>query len=584
VQDGDGNDDDNAHLFDDGFDDDSDNVDRGAGKPVCGAMRSRITATVIGAAILIGGYAATQGGGGAEAQANVFAVASGGSPNCLRSSTLKTYAQAIEVNAVCGPGVRTSNGSINGTGFGNSCHAATAGDRVGVKNGTYTPPGGGFLLDGNLDCSDGVALDYNPNWEEQGLASQESRLANWVTFVSADSTPAIRFQLGAFVIPWGNYHMIWENIDINTGVKFNYGGESAGQQAKNIIFRGSSVDNLMTVYGIQIIGSKNILLQNINNGPSLQCAKNDANVPTAWRCNPSGPWFESQYADWGVATGSCNPESPGLDVECGGWWAYGGTEWAELFIHDGGSFDYENIRLENFFNHDQQSIQDSSCCAHPGCLMHIGGDNGIITAHNTVLDHYVCERAAGASIQFSDSGVTVQNSVFGCQVQSLENSGGDWDGTCVANAFGMGSKIASGGTGFDNVLIRYNYFGPTVGLLIQNDGVTFANSFSNVRIVGNLFGGQLTCGVSGVTYDSNSFVSGLSACGTNSQSLAAGDPVVQSSYGTPDDLYVLEGPTMDPSLDGSPSVQTVNPTGDLNLDHDFEGDARSNPTHVGPDH
>jgi hypothetical protein len=66
--------------------------------------------------------------------------------------------------------------------------------------------------------------------------------------------------------------------------------------------------------------------------------------------------------------------------------------------------------------------------------------------------------------------------------------------------------------------------------------------------------------------------------------LAAGDPIVQSSYGTGDDLYVLEGPTMDPSLDGSPSVQTVNPTGDLSLDHDFEGDARSNPTHVGPDH
>jgi hypothetical protein len=539
------------------------------------------------AGVLIGGgtYVVGDGGGGPAVTANVFAVASGGSPNCTRSSSEVEYDDAVSAGAVCGPGVRTSNGSINGTGFGNSCHAATAGDEVGVKNGTYAQnPANGYIVDGNLDCTDGTGLDYNPNWEEQGLASQESRLADWVTFIPSDDDVDINFTVGSMTIPQGNYHMIWEMIPVNTGVRFNSGGESPGQQAKNIIFRGTSSSNRMRLYGLQITGSKNILLKHINNGPSNQCAKNDATfVPVVWRCNPSGPWFESQYANVGTATSSCNVPTDNVS-DCGGYWANGGSEWAETYIHDGGAGGYENIRLEDYINHDQQSIQDSTEDAHPGCLMHFGGGSVISTAHNAVLDHYVCERAAGASIQFADHGWTIQNSVFGCQVQSLENTGGDWDGSCVGSAFGMGSKISSGGTGIQNVLLRYNYFGASTGLLIQNDGVTFANSFTNVRVVGNVFGGSLTCGVTGVTYDSNTFVNGVSTCGTNSQSLAAGDPIVQSSYGTSDDLYVLDGATMDPSLDGSPSVQTVNPTGDLSLDHDFNGDTRSNPTHVGADH
>jgi hypothetical protein len=513
------------------------------------------------AGVLIGGgtYVVGDGGGGGDpVTANLFLVASGGSPSCVRSSSLVEYDDAVSANAVCGPG----NGNVGfvATPFDNGCDAAVGGDIIGVRNGAYVQTAAnGMLMEAGEDCSNGTGADYNPNWEEQGVS--EGSLANWVTFTPAEDPQAITFTVGSFTLANGNYHMIWDDIDVNTGIRFNYGGESAGQQARNIIIRGNSASDRATLYGVQIIGSKNILLQHINNGPSLQCAKNDANVPVAWRCDPDGPWFESQYANAGTANGSCNPESPGNDVNCGGWWANGGSEWAELYIHDGGAGGYTNIRLEDFINHDQQSIQDSTCCAHPGCLMHFGGDNVVQTAHNTVLDHYVCERPAGASIQFSDSGVTVQNSVFGCQVQSLENSGGDWDGTCVANAFGMGSKVASGGTGFDNVLIRYSYFGASTGLLIQNDGVTFANSFNNVRIVGNLFGGSLTCGVTGVTYDSNTFVNGVSTCGTNSQSLAAGDPIVQSSYGTSDDLYVLDGATMDPSLDGSPSVQTVNPTG-----------------------
>jgi hypothetical protein len=544
----------------------------------------RVLATTV---VIVGGITGavlTGGGSGGEAvSANLYAVATSGNPNCTRSSTLITYQQAVDAGggAICGPGVRTSNGSIDGTAWGNSCHAATGGDKVAVKNGNYAQtPSNGFLLDGNLDCSDGAGADYNPNWEEQG--GSQGSLANWVTFVPGDAAPAITFNVGSFTIPRGNYHMIWEGIDVNTGIRFNYGGESAGQQAKNIIIRGKSSTDLATLYGVQITGSKNILLKDINNGPSNQCAKNDAFVPVAWRCNPSGPWFESQYANAGTANASCNPESPGNDVNCGGWWANGGSEWAELYIHDGGAGGYENIRLENFINHDQQSIQDSTCCAHPGGLMHFGGGNVISTAHNAVLDHYVLERPAGASVQFSDNGWTVQNSVFGCQVQSLENTGGVWDGACAGKAFGFGVKLGSGAS---NVLIRYNYFGASgafEGLTI-NTGDPFINNFSNVRIVGNVFADAVTCSVTGVTYDSNTFVNGVSTCGTNATSLGAGDPVVNSSYDTADNLYKLEGATIDAHKDGSPALPDLTMTGDLNLNHDADRDTRSGTTRPGVD-
>jgi hypothetical protein len=377
--------------------------------------------------------------------------------------------------------------------------------------------------------------------------------------------------------------MIWENIDVNTGIRFNSGGESAGQYAQNIIMRGLSSSDLMTIYGVQIIGSKNILLQYINNGPSNQCAKNDPGVPEAWRCDPDGPWFEAQYADVGTVTGACDMQN-GNHTFCGGFWANGGSEWSELYIHDGGAGGYENIRLEHFINHDQTSIQDSTAAAHPGCLMHFGGSNVVQTAHNAVLDHYVCERPAGASVQFADSGWTIQNSVFGCQVQSLQNSGGVWDGSCIAVPFGFGVKSSTGGTGATNVLIRYSYFGSGAGSsLAILTGAGWVNNFSNIRIVGNVFAGGVTCGVTGVTYANNAFVNGVSTCGSPAEALGAGDPIANSSYDQPAPGYKLEGATIDPSADGSPALTNLNPTSlnttcgctDYTLDHDFEGDARS---------
>jgi hypothetical protein len=555
-----------------------------------GGVLATAATVIVVVGTVIGVRVTTDGGAGSAVAANVFAVASSGNPNCARSATLITYEQAVAAGggAICGPGVRTSNGSIDGTSFGNACHAATSngttGDIVAVKNGNYAQTqANGFLFAGNLDCADGNALDYNPNWEEQGLADQTGRQAAWVKFVPGDTSPAITFNVGSFTIPQGNYHMIWEGIDVNTGIRFNYGGEEAGQWAQNIIIRGNSRTDLATIYGVAITGSKNILLKDINNGPSNQCARNDPLVPVAWRCNPSGPWFEAQYANVGAVTSACNMTN-GNHIFCGGFWANGGSEWAELYIHDGGS-PYENIRLENYVNHDQQSIQDSVVAAHPGCLMSFDTGNVITSSHNLVLDGYVCERPTGASIQLADSGVTIQNSVFGCQVRSLQNTGGIWDGACSGAAFGWGRKTPSGGA--TNVLIRYNYFGASEafnGLTINTSASGSYSDVTNMRVVGNVFADTVTCGVSGVTYDSNTFVNGVSTCGTNATSLGAGDPIVNSSYDTPDNLYKLEGATIDAHADGSPALPTFSLSGDLNLNHDADRDTRSGTTRPGVDH
>jgi hypothetical protein len=159
-------------------------------------MRSRITATVIGAAILIGGYAAVQGGGGPEAEANIFLVASGGTPSCVRSSSLLTYQEAVDAGgtAICGAG----NGNVGfvATAFDNACDAANSGDIVAVRNGNYAQTAAnGMLMEANEDCAPG-ALDYNPNWEEQGLASQESRLSAWTKFIPGQDPQAITFNVG----------------------------------------------------------------------------------------------------------------------------------------------------------------------------------------------------------------------------------------------------------------------------------------------------------------------------------------------------------------------------------------------------
>jgi hypothetical protein len=540
---------------------------------------------LVGAAVMVGGYAATQGGGGEAVAANLFTVASGGSPSCVRSSSLITYTAAVSANAVCGPG--NGNVGFNATPFDNACDAANAGDIVAVKNGSYgRDEANGSLMEAGEDCAPG-ASDYNPNWKEQGLSDQTGNLASWTTFVPGDEPQAITFVPNRFYLFAGNYHMIWKGIDINTGFQTNYGGESSSTlRVQNVIIRGNSASDRANIHGIQVIGSKNIMFQYLDYGPSTQCGKIDANVPDTFECSASAPAFESQYANYGTASAGCGPGAPnplgGASSLCGGYF-HGGGDWVELFIHDiSGAIPYLNVRLEDVINHDQQGKLDGGD-VHPGCLMNFDtGNNPTAPSHNLVLDHYVCVRAAAAGVQFSDSGATIQNSVFGCQVQSLQNTGGAWDGPCVNTPFGLAQKNSA--NNLTNVLIRYNTFigGGQTPLLIQNSGA-FDPDISNVRIVGNLFFGSPTCGISGVTYANNTFTSGSTTCGSGATSLGAGDPITDSSFDTGDNLYVLDGDPFDATADGSPALPSLNPTSlntacsctDYTLDHDFQGDARS---------
>jgi hypothetical protein len=531
------------------------------------------------AAMTAGGVViAQEEGGGAAFEANAFVVASGGSPSCVRSASLIEYADAAGVNAVCGPG--NGNVGFTTTGFDNACDITNAGDIVGVKNGDYNQPiSNGYVMGAGEDCAPG-ASDYNPNWEEQGVSDPTSNLTSWTTFMPADDTPDIMFEPRGMVLAAGNYHMIWKNIDINTGLYFNTGGGSTRLQ--NVIVRGNSAADRANVHGIQIIGSKNVLLLHLDYGPSTQCGKAaDANVPDAYECDPNADTFESQYANRGTTAPGCTTTDP---TNCGGFHWNGASEWVELYIHDiNSSLPFENVRLEDVINHDQQSKQDGSGL-HPGCLMTWDFGDFITTAHNLVLDHYRCERTTAATTQIAASGVTIQNSVIGCKIQSLQNSGGLWDGTCTGAALGIGQKLDASRSP-TNILIRYiTLIGGGQPPMQLSAGGAF-DTFSNTRVVGNLFFGNPTCGTAGVTYSTNTYTNGSTSCESDGTAtvLGAGDPIVDSSYDTANNLYVLEGEAFDPSADGSPALTNLNPTTkntacgctDYTLDHDFEGDARS---------
>jgi hypothetical protein len=554
-------------------------------------VRSRITATVIGAAILIGGYAAVTGGG-PEAEANVFVVASGGTPSCVRSATRITYSQAVSAGggAICGTG--NGNAGYSTQAFDNACWAATGGDIVAVRDGTYGRNANSAIMDSGKDCSDGLGADYDPNWQEKGAT--EASLANWVTFIPAQSPQNIKFSDWRRYFMAGNYHTIFKGINWDVAIFTNYGGESnASQRAQNLHFVGNSRTDRVSIYGIQLIGSRNILFKNVNNGPSIQCAKDDPLIPANFRCDPSGPEFESRYANLGTASAGCTPDATG--PACGGYFTDG---WAEAYIHDS-AFPYQNIRLENFINHDQQGKQFGAD-VHPGCLMSFDSGNSTTTSHNLVLDGYVCERATGATLQMGDSGVTIQNSVFTCLVSFVSQTSptGKWD-QCAVNTGspgGLACKATGGNCTQQNVLVRYSIWKGEAGqaaFLSQdqaNEGGTYG-THSNIRIIGNLFYGSPMCGRTGITFDSNAFVAGATTCGSNATLLSAGDPLTQMSITTPGNLWAA-GSVLDPHKDGSPELPTIDATArnaacgctDYTLGWDVDRDARSSTaTRVGVD-
>jgi hypothetical protein len=549
--------------------------------------------------------------------ANLFIVpasSSDGSTTCVRSATPVTYAvaQAASPKNVC------KYVDANTTSWDKGCSAATAGDDVGVMPGVYTNLGSGNYLMGApqatgqaaapYNCADGGS-DYNPNWREQGLSDPSSVLSSWVNFkpgVDCSGTPNISFayESGTATFASGDWHLI---IGSRPGDTTSPGGEcfnfnrtiymhdrnsvvsSSNARPGNILFRGKSQTEMMQMYGLEIRGAKNVLFENIDYGPNVQCAGNDANAtPAYFRCDPSGAYFESPYAAFGNLVGCTGFTTL---AKCGGTFDQGTQEFAEVYIHNGsweaaGPDHYNNIRLHQFLWHDGQ-VKGSGSQVHPGCFLLAGGAQTGMPAHNLVFDEVTCERQV-IGVQHADAGVTVQNSYFGCPVVGLDTSSpqGEWD-ECAGQVevrLGCRGDLQPGCTQTD-VLYRYNVFFSNPGASALLMGASPAGNYSNVRVVGNIFigAGLVGCGTAGVTCENNSFY-GVSTAGSDATTLSC-DPTIDSEQATPDHLW-RETTQLNPRLNGSScGVPLLNPAAlgtDYQLGFDIDGDARgSTSTHAG---
>jgi hypothetical protein len=544
-------------------------------------VRSRITATVIGAAILIGGYAAVQGGG-EPVLANVFVVppaSADGSTSCVRSATEKNYADALAANAVC-------KSSATATSWEIACAAATGGDDIGVMPGVYSSVGAQNWTFGNntTDCSDNTGADYDPNWREKGTS--EGSLANWVNFkagVDCGGTPNISFSTHFNVN--AERHII---IGSRPGDTTSPGGECFyfnrtintlnPPTPKNIIFRGKSPTQPMQVYGMNLSAPTNFLMENIDYGPNVQCAANDANAtPAYFRCDPSGPYFEAAYATFGTNLAGCVPASTG---GCAGYFSQGANEFVEPQIRQGQSgVVHTNVRLDHFTVHDT-TAKGTGAGVHPGCfLLPINSDTSVPN-HNIVLNAVSCERNV-IGVQQAFSSVTIQNSYFGCPVIDLAQSSpqGKYDVCSESYALGMACREdLAPGCVQTNVLLRYNVFfdgaNPSIGF---NDPASSSfGTYSNVRAIGNIFiGSPMTgCGFTGVTCANNAVFNTSAEAGATTLSC---DPTIDSEQSTPDNLW-RESTQLDPRLNASScGVPTLNPSSlgaDYQLGFDIDGDAR----------
>ena len=105
----------------------------------------------------------------------------------------------------------------------------------------------------------------------------------WARYVCADGAGKnVSFTPGGVGFMYGSLHVVAQGscFDLSTTMFFGPGGARAAQRVSNVQILGqdgcasgsASVDCL-GMYGLEIRGGKNILLKNVNYGPSLICAK-----------------------------------------------------------------------------------------------------------------------------------------------------------------------------------------------------------------------------------------------------------------------------------------------------------------------
>jgi hypothetical protein len=532
-------------------------------------MRGRITATVIGAAILIGGYAAVQGGG-EELEANAWAAASGGNENCVRSSTLLTYSEAQAANAVCN--------SMH-----SACRAAAGGDLVLFKAGNYSMTYTQFDLptdhDDGLghDCSDGAGGAYNPNWQEQGLSQPTYPPPNWVRFECGDGEDAdVNFappgsdDMTHYFV--SNAHVHFYGGCFRFGdLRFDYSG-GTGLNAQNIIVEGGT--RRWSVYAMEQRGAKNILTKKWEANPLVLCAATTTGYASKYKCVPS---TTSTGEDWGETMNVGPASLHGVQIP----WTGRNSSGATI-----------NYRSEDGLVHDLQTKNANEIEGdewHSGCGYTYDNDgvgaNGTDNAdasHNIVIDELHCYRVNVFGYQVQNAnGVTIQNSSFGAPNIPMDSQTPDntyWYQP-LATQPGITVVCNGGETSQSNVLVRYN---SSVGPIHMTSCLTG----SNMEVIGNVALNGYSCDAY-ATWDYN--VSGTSACGTNSTGGAASPFTtdVRSTIAYPPSAGETSASNVgfDATLTGTNAWENaITPTSlDYALPLDKDGDTRTAPRTAGAD-
>jgi hypothetical protein len=134
-------------------------------------VRSRITATVIGAAILIGGYAAVQGGG--DATANIWVDANGGT--CADNASLVAYDDAAACGTLDAANDTCDNGDVvrvaSGATIGSSSTGTTTIDGGNSRSSACivraATDAGDISVTGTLALTGAWLTAYNLTWTNQ---------------------------------------------------------------------------------------------------------------------------------------------------------------------------------------------------------------------------------------------------------------------------------------------------------------------------------------------------------------------------------------------------------------------------------
>jgi hypothetical protein len=415
--------------------------------------------------------------------ANVWVDADGGT--CTRSSTAIAYSTAT---ACATPQ--------------SACSAATGGDVVEMQPGTYQPALQRWITS---DCSDGLGSDVN--WNTAPYADL-SRATNWVTFRCSGGRNAVKSHLGGFTIK-GNAHVIFDGGEdkcfyFRGSVQMGEGGDTTQTTRNIVLYRVHQM-------GIRMWGAQNTLILDSEIGPSMVCGKfNDPNVDVEMQCDPNGPEWEAQYANYGTTTTACPAfNAGGNGTACGG--SSNMIAFEPIIGINTGNFGSSGSRMEGNWIHDQQ-IRDTVKW-HPGCLLVFGAPAGQ-AANSFVFTRNICERIAVQQVQLEIAdGTTISNNFLGVPTYGYQEAPG---GTYAEEATGQISlKLQTDNAGPSawwspqNVTVAYNTMAGGGHIPWSNPSNPI--TFTNVKFIGNLTLGTTgsTCtatGASGgspVTYTGN---------------------------------------------------------------------------------